>query len=50
MGARHRRRWRLFAEAYWMLNNRIAIFVNLPMARLNRLSLQRHLDDIGRTE
>jgi len=36
-----------FAEAYRMLHNRIGIFVNLPMRSLDRLSLQRRLDEIG---
>lgn len=36
-----------FADAYRMLNNRISIFVNLPIASLDRLSLQKRLDDIG---
>ena len=38
-----------FADAYRMLFNRISIFVNLPMASLDRLTLQRCLDEIGRT-
>ena len=37
-----------FADSYRMLSNRIGIFVNLPMASLDRLSLQRRLDEIGR--
>lgn len=36
-----------FAEAYRMLSNRISIFVNLPLASLDRLSLQKRLDAIG---
>ena len=36
-----------FADAYRMLNNRIAIFTSLPMNTLDRLALQKHLDDIG---
>jgi arsenate reductase len=36
-----------FADAYRMLNNRISAFVNLPIASLDRLSLQAHLDNIG---
>jgi len=36
-----------FADAYRMLNNRIGIFVSLPMASLDRMSLQRRLDEIG---
>ncbi|MFO0986645.1 MAG: arsenate reductase ArsC [Alphaproteobacteria bacterium] len=38
-----------FAEAYRMLANRISIFASLPIAALDRLSLQKRLDDIGRT-
>jgi arsenate reductase (thioredoxin) len=36
-----------FADAYRMLNNRISVFVNLPMSSLDRLSLQKKLDEIG---
>jgi arsenate reductase len=36
-----------FAEAYRMLNNRISIFVNLPMKTIDRLALQTHLHAIG---
>jgi arsenate reductase (thioredoxin) len=38
-----------FADAYRMLNSRISIFVNLPIASLDRLSLQNRLDSIGKT-
>ena len=38
-----------FAETYRMLSNRIGIFVNLPMASLDKLSLQKRLEDIGKT-
>jgi protein-tyrosine-phosphatase len=37
-----------FAEAYRMLNNRISAFINLPLSSLDRLSLKRKLDDIGK--
>lgn len=37
-----------FADTYRMLNNRISIFVNLPMTSLDRLALQKRLDEIGR--
>jgi protein-tyrosine-phosphatase len=37
-----------FNEAYRMLKNRISIFVNLPMASLDRLSLKQKLDNIGK--
>lgn len=36
-----------FADAYRMLQNRISVFVNLPMSSIDRLSLQKRLDDIG---
>ena len=38
-----------FADTHRMLNQRIGIFCNLPLASLDRLALQRHLDEIGRT-
>jgi len=38
---------RAFANAYGALQNRIVIFVNLPFAGLDRLSLQSRLDAIG---
>ena len=37
-----------FADAYRMLYNRISIFASLPFASLDRLALQRRLDEIGR--
>ena len=36
-----------FAEAYRMLHQRIDIFVNLPMASLDRMALSRRLAEIG---
>ncbi len=39
-----------FADAYRQLNNRISIFVALPLASLDRLTLQKRLDDIGTVE
>jgi len=39
-----------FAEAYRMLRNRISIFVNLPLATIDRLALKDRLDEIGRAE
>jgi protein-tyrosine-phosphatase len=36
-----------FDDTYRMLNQRISIFVNLPLDSLSKLSLQRHLDEIG---
>lgn len=38
-----------FAEAYRQLYNRITLFCALPMASIDRLSLQRRLDEIGKT-
>ena len=37
-----------FADTYRMLTSRISIFVNLPIASIDRLSLQQRLDDIGK--
>ncbi len=39
----------VFADTYRMLNNRINLFVNLPIRGLDRLSLQKRLDQIGQT-
>jgi arsenate reductase (thioredoxin) len=36
-----------FAEAYRMLERRISIFTSLPLAELDRVSLQTRLDAIG---
>ena len=36
-----------FADACRMLNHRIGIFVNLPLASLDELALQEGLDEIG---
>lgn len=38
-----------FADTYRMLNNRITAFTNLKMSGLDRLSLQRKMDDIGKS-
>jgi protein-tyrosine-phosphatase len=37
----------LFAEVFGMIGRRIGIFVNLPIASLDRLSLQQRLDALG---
>lgn len=39
-----------FADTHRMLNQRTGIFVSLPLASLDQLSLQRRLDEIGRTK
>ena len=36
-----------FADTYRMLTNRISLFMNLPMASLDRLALQERLQQIG---
>lgn len=38
----------VFAETMRYLNNRISIFVNLPIRSLDKLALQKRLDEIGR--
>lgn len=38
-----------YTEAFRMLSNRISVFVNLPIASLDKLSLQEKLDRIGKT-
>jgi arsenate reductase len=38
-----------FADAMRMLTQRIGIFVSLPLDKLTKLSLQKQLDEIGRT-
>jgi arsenate reductase (thioredoxin) len=39
-----------FADAFRMLKNRISVFVSLPIRSLDKLTLQRQLDSIGRTK
>ncbi|MGB0671765.1 MAG: arsenate reductase ArsC [Rhodospirillales bacterium] len=39
-----------FHDIYGRLFNRISIFVNLPLASLDKLKLQRRLDEIGLTD
>lgn len=38
-----------FSDAYRQLYNRISIFINLPMRSLDKIALQKRLDEIGRT-
>lgn len=38
-----------FADSHRMLSQRIGIFVNLPLASLDKLALQQRLDAIGKT-
>jgi arsenate reductase len=37
-----------FAEAYRQLNNRITLFLSLPLASLDRMTLHARLKDIGK--
>jgi arsenate reductase (thioredoxin) len=39
-----------FADTHRMLYQRIGILTNLPLASLDKLSLQKRLDEIGRTK
>jgi protein-tyrosine-phosphatase len=39
-----------FADAFRMLSHRISIFVNLPLRSLDKLTLQRQLDSIGKSK
>ncbi len=36
-----------FKDAYLLLQRRIELFANLPVRSLDRMSLQKHLDEIG---
>lgn len=38
-----------FSDTYRMLRSRISIFVSLPLASLDRMGLQRNLDEIGKS-
>ena len=39
-----------FADAFRMLNNRISIFISLPIRSIDKLALQKRLDSIGKTK
>lgn len=41
---------RAFRRAFHVLRRRISLFVNLPLASLDRIRLQRELDAIGRDD
>ena len=52
--ARSGRRWgteadqqRAFREAYLLLENRIKLFVTLPIEKLDRMAIKRSVDQIG---
>jgi protein-tyrosine-phosphatase len=38
-----------FFQAYSQIRRRVSIFTSLPMEKLDRLTLQRRLDEIGKT-
>jgi arsenate reductase (thioredoxin) len=38
---------RAFRDAFFLVDRRIALFLSLPMASLDRLALKRELDNIG---
>ena len=40
----------LMKRAYWELDHRIKIFTSLPLDKLDGLSLQKKLDDIGQSK
>ena len=40
---------RAFIEAFRQLRNRIELLTNLPWDKLDKIALQKHLDDIGKT-
>ncbi len=39
-----------FTAAFRFLKNRIAIFVSLPLSKLDKIALKRNVDEIGRGE
>jgi len=39
---------RAFKEAYQVLQRRIELFANLPVKSLDRISLKKHIDEIGK--
>lgn len=41
---------KVFFHAFNFLQRRISIFVNLPLDKLDRIALQKKLDDIGREQ
>lgn len=41
------KKMKAFYDAYMVLNRRIAIFLSLPIEKLDQISLRRQLDDIG---
>lgn len=48
VGPEHKK-LRVFRDVYFQLERRIQIFTSLPLASLDKLSLQRRLDEIGQS-
>jgi arsenate reductase len=42
-------KWLAFREAFRLLDNRIKVFTSLPLATLERMKLQEHLNAIGKS-
>jgi arsenate reductase len=42
-------KWVAFRAAFRALENRVKLFTSLPIASIDRLSLQKQVDDIGKT-
>ena len=43
-------RERAFVTAFRYLKNRIGAFASLPLAKLDRIALKKHIDEIGRSD
>ncbi|MGH9493937.1 MAG: arsenate reductase ArsC, partial [Candidatus Sulfotelmatobacter sp.] len=41
---------RAFREAFFLLDRRISLFLNLPLSTIDRLSLKKEVEAIGRHE
>lgn len=39
---------RAFRDAFFLLDRRITLFLTLPLASIDRLGLEKELDNIGR--
>lgn len=44
------RRKQAFSRAMMELDRRLKVFINLPLTSLDRLSIQNHVDEIGRSK
>jgi arsenate reductase len=40
---------RAFRDAFWVLDRRIGLFLSLPLASLQRLAIQKKIEEIGRS-